>query len=162
PRLRRRSPASVFREARSAAPSRVVFGFPSLVAPFGKTETSVPVRTGLPLPPHRHVKGDENEAGGGVMATLEQAGQVVTKQLREQKQQDEPRGGQQESEQSGQESGQNGSSADDVTKEELLDRAREVNVHGRSSMTKDQLLEAVEAEESLTKEELLERARQAG
>src|SRR3954466_8906124 len=49
----------------------------------------------------------------------------------------------------------------DVTKEELLERAREVNVQGRSSMTKDELAEAVEAEESVTKEELLERAREA-
>jgi hypothetical protein len=62
---------------------------------------------------------------------------------------------------------QNGNSsnspeAEDVTKDELLERAREVNVQGRSSMTKDELAEAVEAEESQTKDELLERAQQAG
>lgn len=59
---------------------------------------------------------------------------------------------------------QNGSSngAEDVTKDELLERAREVNVSGRSTMTKDELAEAVEAEESKTKDELLERAQQAG
>jgi hypothetical protein len=53
------------------------------------------------------------------------------------------------------------STGDDVTKEELLDRAREVNVQGRSSMSKEELAAAVEAEESVTKEELLERARDA-
>jgi hypothetical protein len=57
---------------------------------------------------------------------------------------------------------QNGPTAEDATKEELLERARKVNVHGRSSMSKEELAQAVEAEESLTKEELLERARQAG
>jgi hypothetical protein len=51
--------------------------------------------------------------------------------------------------------------AEDVTKDELLERAREVNVHGRSSMSKEELAQAVEAEESLTKEDLHERARQA-
>ena len=56
----------------------------------------------------------------------------------------------------------NGSAAEDVTKDELLERAREVNVQGRSSMTKDELADAVEAEESKTKDELLERAQQAG
>jgi hypothetical protein len=56
----------------------------------------------------------------------------------------------------------NGSAAEDVTKDELLERAREVNVQGRSSMTKDELAEAVEAEESQTKDDLLERAQQAG
>jgi hypothetical protein len=51
---------------------------------------------------------------------------------------------------------------EDVTKEELLERAREMNVSGRSSMSKEELAQAIEAEESLTKEELLERAREAG
>jgi hypothetical protein len=59
-----------------------------------------------------------------------------------------------------QHSEENGS-AEDTTKEELLERARDVNVHGRSSMSKEELAQAVEAEESQTKEELLERARQA-
>jgi hypothetical protein len=59
-------------------------------------------------------------------------------------------------------SGQNDSADEELTKEELLERAREVNVPGRSSMSKEELAEAVEAEESLTKEELLERARDAG
>jgi hypothetical protein len=56
---------------------------------------------------------------------------------------------------------ENGSTVEDVTKEELLEQARGVNVHGRSSMSKQELAEAVEAEESQTKEELLERAREA-
>jgi hypothetical protein len=47
-----------------------------------------------------------------------------------------------------------------VTKEQLLEQARGVNIHGRSSMSKEELAEAVEAEESQTKEELLERARE--
>jgi hypothetical protein len=58
-------------------------------------------------------------------------------------------------------SGHNGSRAEDVTKEDLLERARDANIHGRSSMSKDELAQAVEAEEDLTKEELLERAREA-
>src|SRR3954470_17141189 len=58
--------------------------------------------------------------------------------------------------------GQNGQSTEEVTKEELLERAREVEVPGRSSMNKEELTQAVEAEESVTKEELLERAREAG
>jgi hypothetical protein len=57
---------------------------------------------------------------------------------------------------------ENDSPAEEVTKVELLERAREVNVHGRSAMSKEELAQAVEAEENLTKEELLERARQAG
>lgn len=48
------------------------------------------------------------------------------------------------------------------TKEELLERARELDIEGRSSMTKQELAEAIETEESVTKEELLERAREAG
>ena len=56
---------------------------------------------------------------------------------------------------------ENGSSVEDVTKEELLEKARGVNVQGRSSMSKQELAEAVEAEESQTKEEMLERAREA-
>lgn len=50
---------------------------------------------------------------------------------------------------------------EDATKEELLEQARELHVEGRSSMTKDELVQAVEAEESVTKEALLDRARDA-
>ena len=53
-------------------------------------------------------------------------------------------------------------SDEETTKEELLEQARELNVEGRSSMSKDELASAVESEESVTKEELLERAREAG
>jgi hypothetical protein len=70
-----------------------------------------------------------------------------------------------EAEQSGQREESSGSAdatGEAATKEELLDRARELDVEGRSSMTKDELAEAVKSEESLTKEELLERAREAG
>lgn len=49
----------------------------------------------------------------------------------------------------------------DVTKEELLEQARELHVEGRSSMTKEELARAVEEEESVTKDELLDRARDA-
>jgi hypothetical protein len=47
------------------------------------------------------------------------------------------------------------------TKDELLERAREAGVEGRSAMSKEDLRKAVTAEESLSKEELLERAREA-
>jgi hypothetical protein len=53
------------------------------------------------------------------------------------------------------------SAAEDVTKDELLEQARELHVEGRSSMTKEELAQAVEAEENVTKEELVERAREA-
>jgi hypothetical protein len=51
---------------------------------------------------------------------------------------------------------------EEKTKEELLEQARELNVHGRSAMAKEELAQAVEAEESVTKDELLDRAREAG
>lgn len=56
---------------------------------------------------------------------------------------------------------QSESADEDVTKEELLEQARELHVEGRSSMTKEELAQAVEGEESVTKDELLERAREA-
>ena len=69
----------------------------------------------------------------------------------------------QRGESSKEQSEQNGHAhTDDVTKEELLERARDVNVQGRSAMSKDQLTEAVKAEEEQTKDELLERAQEAG
>src|SRR5215211_590889 len=67
----------------------------------------------------------------------------------------QPRGAQRQ-----EQSDENGPTAEDVTKEELLERAREAGIEGRSSMTKEDLAQAVEAEESVTKEELLERARE--
>jgi hypothetical protein len=54
-----------------------------------------------------------------------------------------------------------GDDEDSETKEELLERARQVGIEGRSAMSKEDLRKAVEAEESISKEELLERARQA-
>jgi hypothetical protein len=45
------------------------------------------------------------------------------------------------------------------TKSELLEQAQEAAIAGRSSMSREELAEAVEAQEELTKEELLERAR---
>ena len=63
---------------------------------------------------------------------------------------------------SGKQRRQESAIGEDLTKEQLLERAREVNVQGRSSMSKEELAEAVDAEESVTKEELLERAREAG
>jgi hypothetical protein len=47
------------------------------------------------------------------------------------------------------------------TKDELLERAREAGIEGRSAMSKEDLRKAVMAAESLSKEELLERAREA-
>jgi hypothetical protein len=55
-----------------------------------------------------------------------------------------------------------GDAAVEETKEELLERARELDIEGRSSMSKQELAEAVETEEAVTKEQLLERAREAG
>src|SRR3954464_14439515 len=67
-----------------------------------------------------------------------------------------------QAEQSHRQAERNGSQqAEEVTKEELLERAREVDVAGRSSMSKEELANAIEAEESLTKEGLLSRAREA-
>jgi hypothetical protein len=48
---------------------------------------------------------------------------------------------------------------EESTKAELLEQATEAAIPGRSSMSKEELVEAVEAREELTKEELLERAR---
>src|SRR5689334_2468815 len=53
---------------------------------------------------------------------------------------DEPSGEQQQQRRSE----QNGPTVEDVTKEQLLERAREVNVPGRSSMSKEELAQAVE------------------
>lgn len=48
------------------------------------------------------------------------------------------------------------------TKEQLLERARELDLPGRSDMSKDDLVKALDAEDSVTKAELLERAKKAG
>src|SRR4051794_11274489 len=45
--------------------------------------------------------------------------------------------------------------------EELLERARALEIAGRSTMSKEELAEAVRSEESVSKEELLDRARDA-
>jgi hypothetical protein len=50
--------------------------------------------------------------------------------------------------------------ADQPTKEELLEQARKANIVGRSEMTKEELQEAIESENSSSKEELLQRARE--
>jgi hypothetical protein len=52
--------------------------------------------------------------------------------------------------------------AEELTKDELLERAKAVGVEGRSAMSKEELAEAVRAAEDPSKEELLERAREAG
>jgi hypothetical protein len=54
-----------------------------------------------------------------------------------------------------------GDDEESETKDELLERAREAGIEGRSAMSKDDLRKAVTAEDSLSKEELLERAREA-
>ena len=54
-----------------------------------------------------------------------------------------------------------GGDEESETKDELLERAREAGIEGRSAMSKDDLRKAVTAEDSLSKEELLERAREA-
>jgi membrane-associated HD superfamily phosphohydrolase len=50
--------------------------------------------------------------------------------------------------------------ADEPTKEELLEQARKANIAGRSEMTKEELKEALEADNAPSKEELLARARE--
>lgn len=55
-----------------------------------------------------------------------------------------------------------GKAADEPTKAELLEQAKEAEIAGRSSMSKEELAEAVETQEHLTKEELLEQAKAAG
>ena len=45
--------------------------------------------------------------------------------------------------------------------EELLERARALEIAGRSTTSKEELAEAVRSEESVSKEELLDRARDA-
>jgi hypothetical protein len=60
-----------------------------------------------------------------------------------------------------QEPAQRGDDEESETKEELLERARQVGIEGRSAMSKEDLRKAVEAEEAISKEELLERAREA-
>ena len=47
------------------------------------------------------------------------------------------------------------------TKDELLERAKEAGIEGRSAMSKEDLRKAVMAAESVSKDELLERAREA-
>jgi hypothetical protein len=84
----------------------------------------------------------DEEAGGadeGGTGRRQRQGQ------RQRRQQPARRGGDEESE----------------TKDELLERAREAGIEGRSAMSKDDLRKAVTAEDSLSKEELLERAREA-
>jgi hypothetical protein len=54
-----------------------------------------------------------------------------------------------------------GGDENNETRDELLERARQAGIEGRSGMSKDELRKALEAEESLSKEDLLERAREA-
>ena len=51
---------------------------------------------------------------------------------------------------------------EEPTKSELLEQATEAAIPGRSSMSKDELAEAVEAQEQQTKEELLGQAQELG
>lgn len=54
-----------------------------------------------------------------------------------------------------------GGDENDETRDELLERARQANIEGRSAMSKEELRKALAADESLSKEDLLERAREA-
>jgi hypothetical protein len=54
-----------------------------------------------------------------------------------------------------------GNDDESETKDELLERAREAGIEGRSAMSKEDLRKAITAEDSLSKDELLERAREA-
>lgn len=55
-----------------------------------------------------------------------------------------------------------GADDDEPTREELLEQAKEADIPGRSSMSKEELAEAVEAQEHQTKDELLEQAKALG
>jgi hypothetical protein len=54
------------------------------------------------------------------------------------------------------------STLDELSREDLLERARELEVAGRSTMSKEELVAAIESEEQASKEELLDRAREVG
>jgi hypothetical protein len=84
----------------------------------------------------------DEEAGGGDEGG---SGRRQRQGQRQRRQQPARRGGDEEGE----------------TKDELLERAREAGIEGRSAMSKEDLRKAVTAEDSLSKEELLERAREA-
>jgi hypothetical protein len=56
---------------------------------------------------------------------------------------------------------QTAATSDEPTKEELLDRARALEIVGRSAMSKEELLEAIRSEEELSKQALLDRAAEA-
>jgi hypothetical protein len=54
------------------------------------------------------------------------------------------------------------SSAAEPSREELLERARKLEIAGRSTMSKEELAAAIESEEQVSKSELLDRAKEAG
>lgn len=54
------------------------------------------------------------------------------------------------------------SAPDEPSREDLLERAKELEIAGRSTMSKEELVAAIQAEEQVSKDELLERAREAG
>jgi len=109
--------------------------------------------------------GDFADTISGIYGDLEQ---TLMRGLRHQVEADDEAGseaeeaGGEQRKQRRQQSKEHVSTEEEATKEELLEQARELNVHGRSSMGKEELAQAVEAEESLTKDDLLERAREAG
>ena len=54
------------------------------------------------------------------------------------------------------------SQLEELTRDDLLERARELDIAGRSTMAKEELVSAIESEGQVSKEELLDRAREAG
>lgn len=50
----------------------------------------------------------------------------------------------------------------ELSREDLLERARDLEIAGRSRMSKEELLSTIQSEEQVSKEELLERAKEAG
>jgi hypothetical protein len=51
---------------------------------------------------------------------------------------------------------------EELSKEDLLERAGKLDIDGRSTMSKEELVAAVQSEEQVSKEELLDRAKDAG
>lgn len=54
------------------------------------------------------------------------------------------------------------SASAEPSREDLLERARELEIAGRSTMSKEELVAAIESAEQVSKEELLERAKEVG
>jgi hypothetical protein len=92
------------------------------------------------------------EQADNLASTFTQMNQILTDRIVGGDGQPESREGRGSSDQDG----------ESTTKEELLERAKEAGVQGRSSMSKEELEEALDEADRLSKQELLDRAKEAG